>query len=325
MPDASESLTRRRFLAGAARAAAPLAAASMATAASSRQFGDDDEVRSIVVRAWSSKRVDGLVDHPSLLRELFEEALAIATGTAAGAEAWHTLLEPDDVIGIKFNRSGGHEFHTTRGVARMLVESLADAGWAPERIVFIETTSQLADLLRTRRAEVGWSETITDFGSGKDQFAAVLDKVTALINVPFLKTHNIAGMTGCLKNLSHGLVRHPARYHANGCLPYIADIVSADAIRRKLKLNVMNLLRAVWEGGPAVRAPYVFDGGALLVSTDPVATDMMGLEILDRERAEHKEPPLGGADGLLPLWQAAGRRGLGVSVPDGFLRRQVHL
>ena len=74
-----------------------------------------------------------------------------------------------------------------------------------------------------------------------------------MINVPFIKTHNIAGMTCGLKNLSHALVKHPAHYHANGCSPFIGDIVAADPIRKKLKLTIVDAFRVVFQGGPAAR------------------------------------------------------------------------
>ena len=61
-------------------------------------------------------------------------------------------------------------------------------------------------------------------GGPRDRLAGVLDQVTAIVNVPFLKTHNLAGMTCCLKNLSHALVKHPAQFHTGGCKE-VADIV----------------------------------------------------------------------------------------------------
>jgi len=291
-----------------------------------RSAGRDDEIPlPMVVKAWADRPVDNVVAHPRLMRELFDEALTVITGRKTPAEAWHQLLGTDARVAIKFNISGAYTLQTTPAVARLLVGSLTDAGWSPEKIVLIEASSHLVDELHTRPVPRGWSSTVSDFGSGSDQLAAVLDEVDALVNVPFLKTHNIAGMTGCLKNLSHGLVRHPARYHADGCLPYITDIVALPAIRDKLKLNVMNAIRAVYDGGPDASAGAIFNARALLVSTDPVATDYVGVEMLDQERASKKLLPVGGKERLMPLWRAAGARGLGVASRDRIRRRQVKI
>lgn len=312
------SPSRREFLGQTLRAGLPLLAGSVVAAA-------EIDPRPVVVKATSDRSVDSLIGHPSLLRELIGDALVRLTGTDTAADAWNHLLAPDEVIGIKFNQSGAYPFQTTAPMARALTESLTMAGFKPEQIVLIEVPSKLARSLKTRPPEIGWSDTTTDFGSGQDQLARVLDQVTALINVPFLKTHNIAGMTGCMKNLSHALVRHPARYHANGCLPFITDIVAIPAIRNKIKLNLMNALRAVWEAGPDVQTRYIFEPGTLLLSTDPVATDSVGTDLIDRQRAEQKKPPIGGKEGLLALWRAAESRKLGVADRDRIRRRQVRL
>jgi hypothetical protein len=108
----------------------------------------------------------------------------------------------------------------TAPFAAVLVEMLTAAGWSPDRIVLLEVLDPLADTPKTRQPDMRWQEEVVQFGkSGSDSFLAALAECTAVINVPFLKTHQLATMTSCLKNLSHGLVRHPARFHANGCDP----------------------------------------------------------------------------------------------------------
>lgn len=319
MHDDPHTLSRREVLAGATGAAVSLAAPSLACGAAT---GDG---RPTVMKASSELPVDSLLAHPHVLGELFEAALARLADVDTPADAWQRLLSSDDVVGLKFNQSGAYGLQTTPPLARALVKSLEAAGWPRDRIVLIEVSSALTRELKTQPPVLGWSKTEHDFGSGKDQLAAVLDQVTALVNVPFIKTHNIAGMTGCLKNLSHGLVRHPARYHANGCLPYIADIVALPAIRDKLKLNVMNVLRAVWNGGPEVQLRYRFDARTLLLSTDPVAADSVAVDLLDEHRAKLRIAPIGGQDGMRALWDAAAARQLGQGDRDYIRRRHVRM
>ena len=145
---------------------------------------------------------------------------------------------------------------------------------------------------------------------------AVVDEVTAIINVPFLKTHNIAGMSGCLKNLSHAFVRHPARFHANGCDPYVADIVALPAIRDRVKLHLVDALRVVSADGPDARDENIDEARTVLISRDPVAADTVGQDILDAKRLVRGLPRLAADSGKLPILATAARKGLGMNDPD---------
>jgi uncharacterized protein (DUF362 family) len=152
-----------------------------------------------------------------------------------------------------------------------------------------------------------------DFGSGRDRLSSLLQQVTALVNVPFLKTHNIAGITCGLKNLSHALVKHPARFHGNRCSPFIGDIVALPQIRDKLKLTVVNALRVVFDGGPEAADDLTHESGTILLSRDPVATDTVGLDTLHHIRNRLSLPYVDDGDGRIAYIEAAARRGLGCS------------
>ncbi len=256
---------------------------------------------------------------------MLDTALTSLTGASNPSAAWRRILHSDDVVGLKFNRSGQQSIGTTPSVARTLVASLAEAGWAPSRIVCIEAPPGTDSELRTMPADGGFDNTLIDFGSGTDQFARVLGQVTALISVPYLKTHNITGLTCSLKNLSHGLIKHPARHHRNGCDPYIADIVAAPIIREKLRLFLVDALRVVYEGGPAATNATLSDEGVLLASFDPVAVDLVGLTLLNEVRAKRGlDPVIDSADGL-PYLATAHQRGLGVAVWHGIDLWRVQL
>ena len=142
-------------------------------------------------------------------------------------------------------------------------------------------------------ADLRWQGTEVEFGaSGKDSFSAALDQATATINVPFLKTHHLAPMTCCLKNLSHGLIRHPARFHENGCDPAIAEIVASPQIKGKLRLHIVNAVRVVFNNGPGTTEKNVHGAGMLLFATDPVACDAAGYAILNAVRTGRGLAPL---------------------------------
>lgn len=285
-PKRRSLLSRRGFLglAAAAVAGEPLQRAARAIDVESATAPPSATRWSRVVRIRDPHVLDGIAVRRPVLGDMFERSLLALTERPSVAEAWASLLRADDVVGIKFNRSGQDALGTTPAVADVLVASLIQAGWSPQRIVCIEAPSEVSSRLGTTPAIEGFSAVETDFGSGTDRLAAVLDQITAIINVPFLKTHNIATLTCALKNLSHGLIKHPARYHRNGCSPYITDIVALPAIRTKLRLCVVDALRVVFEGGPEVRIDDVRDHGVLLLSPDPVATDVIGLATLNQVR-----------------------------------------
>lgn len=324
MAETERRTTRRALLRDAARLAggarlsvlAARASGVQTAPAASQAASRPAPAKARVIQTSLANVFVGPTLKPDLLDVMVSETLAAVTGRSTAEDAWHAILREGDVVGLKFNRSGEAVLGTTPVLARVLVQSLGRAGWPAEKIVLIEAPPSLVAALGTRPAAAGWSDETVDFGSGRDRFAAVLDQITALVNVPFLKTHNIAGMTGCLKNLSHALVRQPARYHANRCSPFIADIVAADPIRRKLRLNLVNALCAVVDEGPEVGPNHVWQSRTLLASFDPVAADTIGLELLNAERKHRRLPVLDDDATPILFLGDAQRRGLGTASLD---------
>ncbi|HSW37984.1 MAG TPA: DUF362 domain-containing protein, partial [Acidobacteriota bacterium] len=139
--------------------------------------------------------------------------------------------------------------------------------------------------------------------------------ITALINIPFMKDHNISGITGALKN-HYGSIDNPRNYHGNRCDPYIADINQIPAIRDKTRLIILDALRPMANGGPGLRRDAVWDHHSLLISRDPVAVDHMAWKIIDDRRRETGLPALA-ETGREPISIAtAAGRGLGVNNID---------
>lgn len=276
----------------------------------------DAAAKSVVAHLQSDELISGTRVHPELIGELVEEGIRIVTGADSGAAAWNALLRPDDVVGIKFNHVGADFLATTVPFATQLVQSLGRAGFAPERIMLIEAPPGLGRELKTRREVVGWSGKPVTFNSGEEELAAVLQEVTAIINVPFLKTHNLAGMSGCLKNLSHALIRRPGRYHANACTPFVGDIVALPQIQSRLRIHIMNALRAVFDSGPQATLENTWAHRGVLVSRDPVAADSVALDLINDRRARSSLPAIGDADGRVPQLRAAAARHLGTHDQD---------
>lgn len=315
-------MSRRRFLAlsgvgGAAMSWDPLGALAGDKPPLQLPIGSEPS-RVFQVRA------DRVISDGAVVRQIVGEMLDAAitglTGATTPALAWRQILRPDDVVGIKFNRSGQRILGTTTSFAPVLIESLVDSGFKPRQIVCMEAPPGVEERYGTTPAIVGFESETTDFGSGADQLALALRQVTTLIDVPFCKTHNIAGMTGCLKNLSHGLIKHPARYHGGRCTPYIADIAGLPQIKGKLRLCLVDALRVVFDNGPIPTSAGTAAAGVLLASTDPVAADVLALETINRTRRAEglafiRDRAAGEA--RLIFLDDAHRKGLGIALRRG--------
>jgi len=317
--DAIQRAPSRRVFLGLAAVSCWPARRLIAAAGRSKRILKLDPVTplSVVAEVVNPHVVNGAVVHHPLVREMLDAALKAVTGAPGAREAWRGLLGEDDVVGLKFNRSGQFVIGTTPSFAGALIESLIAAGFGPERIMCLEAPDGVEEQFGCRPAPAGYAREETEFGSGSDQLASALAEITAIINVPFLKDHNIAGMTCALKNLSHGLVKHPARFHGNRCSPYVADIVALPEIRDKLRLNLVDGLRVVFDGGPDATSYNVADAGFVLASTDPVAVDAVGLTIINRVRKARGLAELASGPGDIDYLAAAHIRGLGIAVAHG--------
>lgn len=271
----------------------------------------------VVVWASHPHAQGGGMVQQKAIGSMLDAAIVELTERPQPDEAWRSLFTADDIIGIKFNRSGAEILGTTPTFAAAILKCLSRAGLALDRVVLIEAPENLEGRDKCRAAVEGYDREPTSFGSGSDELASVLSQITALVNVPFLKTHNMTGMTCALKNLSHGLIKHPARFHENGCSPYIGDIVALAAIRGKLRLNLVNALRIIVEGGPEGSRESVAAPCSILASKDPVACDTLGLQLLNDARDERGIEPIASNPAQLPYLAHAHRLGLGIAITSG--------
>ncbi|HZW30038.1 MAG TPA: DUF362 domain-containing protein, partial [Isosphaeraceae bacterium] len=87
----------------------------------------------------------------------------------------------------------------------------------------------------------------------------VTRRVNKIVCLPVLKDHGSAGITGALKNMSHGMVNNVCRSHAtpdtNVCNQFIPQVVAHPVIRRKCVLQIMDGIKGVYQGGPGASRP----------------------------------------------------------------------
>jgi hypothetical protein len=181
-------------------------------------------------------------------------------------------------------------------------------GYDPDEFMVMELVMAGLDPKddRTRRSHLG---------------LLVTRRVNKIVCLPVLKDHGSAGITGALKNMSHGMVNNVCRSHAtpdtNVCNQFIPQVVAHPVIRRKCVLQIMDGIKGVFQGGPgASDKKWTWENNALLFATDPVAMDHVAWRYVDAKRKEKGLPPVG----------ASGRLGLDPLKKEGFdIRQPQHI
>ncbi len=245
------------------------------------------------------------------------------TGAPGWVDAWRTLFEKGDVVGIKVSPVGGPKLSSDAAVVHEILAGLQEAG-VPHRDVIVFNRYgqevQAAGIDKWLPADVKWeaaspaySENQHDMGGyDRDHFMemalvkpgesiddahmrrsyvakVVTQKVNKFINLPVLKHHQSAGVTIALKNMSHGCVNNVNRSHitraSNACGMFIPSVVSLPVIRSKAVLHICDGVKASFHGGPGGRAQFIWEHKTMYFATDPVALDKTGHRAIDARRA----------------------------------------
>jgi hypothetical protein len=243
-------MTRRDFLKQTG-AAALVATAGLPIAG---RAGEGPAARVILARHQSVLDASGVLDR-DILEGMFDEAVVALTGAGDAAGAWRLLVRPADVVGIKTNV------------------------WK-----YLHTPVELEQVMRTRLVSAGVKEddiAIDDRGVLSNP---VFARATALINARPMRAHNWSGVGGCLKNYIM-FTPSPPDYHPDSCVD-LGALWKLPAVKGKTRLNVLVMLTPQFN----CLAPHHFDREfiwpyhGLLVGTDPVAVDAVGLSIIEAKR-----------------------------------------
>jgi uncharacterized protein (DUF362 family) len=268
---------------------------------------------------------------------MMNEGMFLLTGKKTVADAWQVFFTPDDIVGIKVNPIGGIKLSTRPEVVHSIILGLKAAGVKENNIIIWDRFSyhlitagyplnQGNTGVRCYGTEptAGYDKEIyyesfdDDYRLRKDHGARSLfsnivsQHVTAVVNVPVMKDHGIAGATICLKNLAFGAVNNTQRFHPAPyfCDPASAEICAHPVLKDKTRLHIVDALQACFEGGPASMKTWtMWNDERLFFGTDPVAIDRIGLEIIDKKRKENNYMPVSQKAKYIAT---AGKIGLGV-------------
>ncbi len=262
--------------------------------------------------------------HREQLQLMLQAGLARLSGTVDARTALGQWIRPVDTVGLKVNCLAGRQMSTHRELTEELIALMASAG-LPRRqaLVFDRSDADLRSAgyaIRTSGKDyrclgnerAGYQKQLTVMPSGASRFSTIAaQRASVLINLPILKDHGIAGVSGALKN-NFGLVHNPNKFHLNGCDPHVAEVNAQAPVRGKQRLVICDALRVQINGGPAYHPAGAQLYERILLATDPVALDVVAWGLLEALRKKRKLPTLA-ADRRKPIHIAgAARLGLGV-------------
>ncbi len=262
----------------------------------------------------ASNRVD-----PAALKAMLSAGMCELTGASNDRGAWSQFISPSDVVGIKVNCSGAPQINSDPALVAAIIGNLLGLGVPPEHIyIYDRFANQMRIVnfeahvpkgIRTAAAESSRGSILgydpftyveVDFFGEEDTrsnlIRLVCEKFTKIINVPTMKEHRAAGVTGCLKNIAYGDFSNVARSHErekSNTYSFIGTLASVEPLRSRTVLNVMDGLRSIWQGGPFLQSPrFLFFPKRIVVGTDPVALDHLLIDMIEAKRRQEGAPSI---------------------------------
>jgi hypothetical protein len=142
----------------------------------------------------------------------------------------------------------------------------------------------------------------------------ITQEVDKVINIPILK--NAGGsITNAMKNLAFGSVSNTGRLHEKLWNDTCAEVCAFAPIRDKVVLNITDALRGCFNGGPGANPQFICNYNRLLISTDPVAIDRIGYDIIAEKRIAEGIQKAAAPESLKFLTMSSAL-GLGISEKD---------
>jgi uncharacterized protein (DUF362 family) len=266
-----------------------------------------------VTRVHAEKSIDPQseqIDTPTV-REMIARGMRSLTGDADARDSWARFFLPADIVGIKVNCSGAPNIMSAPEVVGEIVRNLGAVGVKPEQIWIYERFQNQVDTVhydryvpagvhiwtaeRSRGTILSYDpKTYVDVNFfGEDDTRSNLirlisENFTKIINVPNMKDHGAAGVTGCLKNIAYGSFSNVARSHSgfkSNTYSFIGTLAAVEPLRSRTVLQIMDGLRGVWHGGPfSPSRKFRFFPKQMMFGTDPVAIDRLLIDVIDGKR-----------------------------------------
>jgi hypothetical protein len=276
----SEStMTRRDFL-RTTGAAALVGTAGMSLLAEQDAL---KKARVILIRHQNVIDKDGIVNR-AIIEEMLDESMAKLLDVKSADKAWSQILKPSDIVGIKTNV------------------------WR-----YLRTPLELEQAMKARIMAAGVQEKNIGFDDRGVLSNPVFGQATALINVRPMRAHNWSGVGGCLKNYIM-FTPNPPDYHPDSCID-LGAIWKFPSVSGKTRLNILVMLTPQFHcmGPHHFDKEYTWQYKGMIVGTDPVAVDAVGLKIIEAQRSVYfkEETPM--RPPVRHIKAAQDRHGIGIA------------
>lgn len=261
---------------------------------------------------------------------LLHKAIVQLTSASSQEKAWQSLFKPNDIVGIKLNCLSGKTMSPHVAVVDAIIQGLKLAGVKDKQIIVFERFNRELETagFRVRRMTDGVQCFGTDelpgggyeaepalAGSVGTCFSKIVSRLcTAIVNVPVLKDHDLAGISAAMKNF-FGVIHNPNKYHGNNCNPFVAELNTHPYLANKVRLIVCDALLAQYHGGPGYKPQWTWNFNGIIVGRDPVALDRICHTIIEEKRKETKLPSLKQAHREPAYISTAAMLGLGIDEP----------
>jgi len=244
-------LTRRDFLRGTT-------AALIGTAVGGPGHAQTQDAaprsRVILIRHADAVGVDSSFNAP-VIAGMLDDAVTRLFDETDPVKAFARFAGPADIVGVKTNV------------------------WS-----YLPTPPEVEAAIRRRLLDAGVKEENIAFDDHTVRTNPVFQKSTIIINVRPLRTHYLAGVSGCIKNYIMFAPSQEA-LHPDSCSDLAANFFLPQ-VKGKNRLNILCALTPQFHGrGPHhFSRRYVWSYKGLIVGQDPVAVDSIGLRLIMAKR-----------------------------------------
>lgn len=263
MENGSTPITRREFMRGVGSTALGVAAGLPASALSGIDVQRPGS-KVLLIRNENVVLTDGSLNK-AVVQQMLDQAMIALFNRESPLQCWQEIIKPDDIVGIKTNV--WKHLPTPEALNSSIRNALLEAGVEDRNIA------------------------IADRGLVHNR---IFQRSTALVNIRPMRTHAWSGVGSLIKNYIT-FVPRPSDYHNDACAD-LAALWRLPITSGKTRLNVLVMLTPQFHNvGPHHFDPsYTWPYGGLIVSTDPVAADSVGLRIIQAKRqvAFGKDRPL---------------------------------
>jgi uncharacterized protein (DUF362 family) len=296
-----------------------------------------------VVEVKHSEAVQaGRILDGEIVRTMLRAGMENLTGSE---NPWAQFLDPEDRVGLKINTLGRPLLFTHHELIQALADELKEFGIKENNILVwdrfekhmtdcefefntgeggvrcygtISTDDLVSDRLDTDAVYSSENDNPEkrEEGGTDSYFSKIFtQECDKIINMPILKDHGMCGVTLSLKNLAYGLCENNARFHGPEHIgPFIADFCALPEVKNKVVLHILDGLEACYDRGPRPRnLRSLFTPKTIWLSTDPVALDVVGLGVIQRERRSRAYRTLEQEGRPMDHIELAAKKGVGVS------------